>query len=100
MPIDAVGQISQGRVDQRLFDVTELVASGYSDRSTDTLRVLVGGATPSAGSPDAPKGARVAAAFRTAGTTALAVSKKSAGTVWKQLGTASRARTATVTTPI
>ncbi|MFF1843521.1 S8 family serine peptidase [Streptomyces sp. NPDC058217] len=93
VPIDAVGQISQGRVDQRLFDVTELVASGYSDSSTDTLRVLVGGATPSAGSPDAPKGARVAAAFRTTGTTALTVPKKSAGTVWKQLGTASRART-------
>lgn len=89
VPIDAVGQISQGRVDQRLFDVTELVASGYSDSSTDTLRVLVGGATPSAGSPDAPKGARVAAAFRTTGTTALTVPKKSAGTVWKQLGTAS-----------
>ncbi|WP_328885820.1 S8 family serine peptidase [Streptomyces sp. NBC_00316] len=93
VPIDAVGQISQGRVDQRLFDVTELVASGYADSSTDTLRILVDGATPSADSPDAPKGARVAAAFRSTGTTALTVPKKSAGAVWRQLGTASRART-------
>ncbi|MFE7711324.1 S8 family serine peptidase [Streptomyces sp. NPDC057486] len=92
VPIDAVGQIAQGRVDRRLFDVTELVASGYADSSTDTLRLLVGGDTPSAASPDAPKGSRVAAAFRTARTTALSVPKKSAGTVWKQLGTASGAR--------
>ncbi|WP_393062793.1 S8 family serine peptidase [Streptomyces sp. LN549] len=92
MPIDAAGEISRGRVDRRLFDVTELVASGYADGSTDTLRILVGGATPSAGSPGAPEGARVATAFRTAGTTALSVPKKSANTVWKQLGTASRAR--------
>jgi hypothetical protein len=28
VPIDAVGQIAQGRVDRRLFDVTELVTSG------------------------------------------------------------------------
>lgn len=93
VPIDAMGQISRGRVDQRLFDVTELVASGYADADTDSLRILVGGAASSSGSPDAPKGARVAAAFPTTQTTALNVPKKSADTVWKQLGTQSRART-------
>ncbi|MER5618378.1 S8 family serine peptidase [Streptomyces sp. NPDC002215] len=92
VPIDAVGQISRGRVDQRLFDVTELAASGYADTETDSLRILVGGATQASRSPGAPKGARVAAAFPTARTTALDVPKKSAGTVWEQLGTASRAR--------
>ncbi|MEE1805927.1 S8 family serine peptidase [Streptomyces sp. BE133] len=92
VPIDAMGQISRGRVDQRLFDVTELVASGYADADTDSLRILVGGAASSSGSPGAPKGTRVAAAFPTTQTTALKVPKKSADTVWKQLGTQSRAR--------
>ncbi|MFD5503917.1 S8 family serine peptidase [Streptomyces sp. NPDC127061] len=92
VPIDAVGQIARDRVDRRLFDVTELAASGYADADTDSLRVLVGGATETSPSPRAPKGARVAAAFPTARTSALDVPKKSAGTVWEQLGTPSRAR--------
>ncbi|MFF1651032.1 hypothetical protein [Streptomyces sp. NPDC058240] len=49
VPIDAIGQISRGRVDQRLFDVTELAASGYADADTDALRILVGGATAGTG---------------------------------------------------
>ncbi|MFF2330554.1 MULTISPECIES: S8 family serine peptidase [unclassified Streptomyces] len=92
VPIDAIGEISRGRVDQRLFDVTELVASGYSDADTDSLRILVGGAAASSGAPQAPEGARVAAAFPTTETTALRVPKKSADSVWKQLGTTARAR--------
>lgn len=92
VPIDAAGQVAQGRVDQRLFDVTELVASGYADGAADTLRILVAGAAPVSGSPGAPQGARVADTFPTAGTTALSVPKKSANAVWKQLGTASAAR--------
>ncbi|MFD0623655.1 S8 family serine peptidase [Streptomyces sanglieri] len=92
VPIDAVGQIARDRVDRRLFDVTELAASGYADADTDSLRILVGGATESSPSPRAPKGARVGAAFPTARTSALDVPKKSAGTVWEQLGTPSRAR--------
>ncbi|MCX4862946.1 S8 family serine peptidase [Streptomyces sp. NBC_00825] len=92
VPIDAVGQIAGDRVDRRLFDVTELAASGYADADTDSLRILVGGATESSPSPRAPKGARVAAAFPTARTSALDVPKKSAGTVWEQIGTPSRAR--------
>ncbi|MFD8747972.1 S8 family serine peptidase [Streptomyces sp. NPDC059616] len=92
VPIDAVGQIARDRVDRRLFDVTELAASGYADADTDSLRVLVGGATETSPSPRAPRGARVAAAFPTARTSALDVPKKSAGTVWEQLGTPSRAR--------
>ncbi|WP_405719097.1 S8 family serine peptidase [Streptomyces sp. NBC_00046] len=91
VPIDAIGEISRGRVDRRLFDVTELAASGYADADTDSLRILVGGATEASRSPGAPKGARVATAFPTTRTTALEVPKKSAGTVWKQLGTPSRA---------
>ncbi|MEV6164975.1 S8 family serine peptidase [Streptomyces sp. NPDC052052] len=92
VPIDAIGEISGGRVDQRLFDVTELVASGYSDAATKTLRILVGGSASSSASPAAPKGARVATAFPATRTTALQVPKKSAETVWKQLGTTPRAR--------
>ncbi|WP_327371465.1 S8 family peptidase [Streptomyces sp. NBC_01217] len=93
VPIDAVGEISRGRVDQRLFDVTELVASGYADADTDSLRILVASAPSASGTPEAPKGARLAAAFRATETTALEVPKQSAGTVWKQLGTQARART-------
>ncbi len=91
VPIDAAEQIERGHVDQRLFDVTELVASGYGDGDTSALRLVVGDAPSVAGGPRAPEHARVADRFDTARAAVLSVPKKNAGAVWEQLATTSSA---------
>ncbi|MGW5671274.1 S8 family serine peptidase, partial [Micromonospora sp. NPDC003776] len=40
-PRDALPLIRAGRVDRRLFDVTELISSGYDDAHRDSLPLLV-----------------------------------------------------------
>jgi subtilisin family serine protease len=42
-PTDAVPLIAAGRLDQRLFDVTGLLAAGYTDARRDTLPLIVAG---------------------------------------------------------
>ncbi|MEV6369799.1 S8 family serine peptidase [Micromonospora musae] len=44
VPQDALPLIGAGRVDRRLFDVTELIAAGYDDARNDDLPVLLRGA--------------------------------------------------------
>lgn len=39
-PVDAADEIAAGKVDEELFNVTGLVAMGYDDASTDTLRII------------------------------------------------------------
>ncbi len=50
IPADAVSPLSAGKLDPRLFDVTELVRTGYDDRSRGRLPLIVDypGATPRA----------------------------------------------------
>lgn len=50
IPADAASLVSSGRLDPRLFDVTELVAMGYDDASRPDLPLIVDypGATPRA----------------------------------------------------
>ncbi|MEU6657496.1 S8 family serine peptidase [Streptomyces sp. NPDC046821] len=91
VPIDAAEQIASGRVDQRLFDVTELAADGYNDQDASTLRLVVGDAPSVAGGPRAPEHARVADRFDIAKSAVLSVPKKETGAVWRQLATASAA---------
>ena len=76
-PTDALPLIRAGRVDRRLFDVTELVAAGYDDAQRDDLPLLVdvrqhGAARrPAAALPGAgdghPRPARRSAALRCTG---------------------------------
>ncbi|WP_189135903.1 S8 family peptidase, partial [Wenjunlia tyrosinilytica] len=41
IPVDAARLISQGRLDRRLFDVTELLKSKYDDQHRDTTPLIV-----------------------------------------------------------
>ncbi|MFS8099344.1 S8 family serine peptidase [Lentzea alba] len=43
VPLDVVGQISAGALDQRLFDVSLLARSGYDDANRDTIPLIVQG---------------------------------------------------------
>ncbi|MFI7008257.1 S8 family peptidase [Streptomyces sp. NPDC050145] len=94
VPIDAAGQIADGRVDRRLFDVTTLVADGYADDDSGTLRLVVGDASRVAGGPEAPEHATLAKEFKKTRTAVLKVPKKRAGDVWRELATASAAEEA------
>ncbi len=72
IPEDALSLLSQGKLDPRLFDVTELVRAGYDDASRRTLPLIVDGAAPRA------KGARVSRELPAMGATAVSVERSAA----------------------
>ncbi|WDZ85169.1 S8 family serine peptidase [Micromonospora cathayae] len=87
LPRDAVPLVRAGRVDQRLFDVTELAALGYDDARRDTLPLLLryrGDAKP--GGPSAA-GTRVTRQLPAIGGAAVTAPKDRATTVWTALTT-------------
>ncbi|MEV6630492.1 S8 family serine peptidase [Actinoplanes sp. NPDC051470] len=49
LPTDAQPLVASGRMDERLFDVTGLIAMGYDDRRRATLPLIVTGATATTG---------------------------------------------------
>ncbi|MBB5802002.1 subtilisin family serine protease [Saccharothrix ecbatanensis] len=75
VPTDVASALAEGRVDQRLFDVTGLVEAGYDDARRDTVPVIVSGGRP-------PSGARVAGALPAVDAVAAEVSK---ATGWLEL---------------
>ncbi|MFG3686666.1 S8 family serine peptidase [Micromonospora sp. NPDC047740] len=83
LPQDALPLVRAGRVDRRLFDVTELIAAGYDDAHRDTLPLLVSyrpGMARRAATPVA--GARVTRELPAIGGAALVATKADAGAVW------------------
>jgi subtilisin family serine protease len=88
LPRDAVPLVRAGRVDRRLFDVTELAAVGYDDARRDTLPLLVryrAGAKRQGGL--AVAGARVTRDLPAIGGAAVSAPKAKAGAVWTTLTT-------------
>nr|CEL14651.1 peptidase S8 and S53, subtilisin, kexin, sedolisin [Kibdelosporangium sp. MJ126-NF4]CTQ96720.1 peptidase S8 and S53, subtilisin, kexin, sedolisin [Kibdelosporangium sp. MJ126-NF4] len=78
IPQDAVSLVAQGRLDERLFDVTTLAESGYDDAHRSTLPLIVSHAP----------GARIAGARTTANLPALNASALAAdktGAAWQSL---------------
>lgn len=75
VPSDVARLLAEGRVDQRLFDVTGLVEAGYDDARRDTVPVIVTGGRP-------PSGARVAGALSAVNAVAAEVPK---ATGWQEL---------------
>jgi subtilisin family serine protease len=69
VPEDAVSLLARGKLDPRLFDVTELVRAGYDDASRSTLPLIVDGAAPMA------KGARVSRELPAMGATAVSADR-------------------------
>ncbi|WP_165960907.1 S8 family serine peptidase [Actinocrispum wychmicini] len=81
VPKDAVSLVAQGKLDERLFDVTTLVQSGYDDRSRSTLPLIVSYA------PGVAR-AQVAGVKQTANLTAInsaAVAADKTGAVWQSV---------------
>ncbi|MFC4146019.1 S8 family serine peptidase [Micromonospora mangrovi] len=86
VPRDALPLIRSGKVDRRLFDVTELVSSGYDDAHRDTLPLLVSYPRGVAKRTTAPlAGARVTRDLPAIGGAAVVAAKADAGAVWGAL---------------
>ena len=101
VPNDALRLVAGGQVDERLFDVTGLVAAGYDDASTAVLPTIVTYADATLGgrSLRATDGAaRVTRTLHSVDGAAVAVAKETAGTFWDGVTAGSRTtglRTAT-----
>ncbi|MEU7859882.1 S8 family serine peptidase [Nonomuraea sp. NPDC049141] len=78
IPSDAAPLLAQGVLDQRLFDVTQLLAWGYGDAGTPDIPVIEQGITTSLGS------ARVRR-LSSLGMSAARVSKANAAQTWRTL---------------
>ncbi|MEU9506852.1 S8 family serine peptidase [Micromonospora sp. NPDC048170] len=82
VPEDAVAPIRDGRIDRRLFDVTELVAAGYDDARRDNLPLLITGGTGPARRSAVPGGVTVTRELPAVGGLAATASKRRAAEVW------------------
>ncbi|MFC0006933.1 S8 family serine peptidase [Micromonospora siamensis] len=88
LPQDALPLIRAGRVDRRLFDVTELIAAGYDDAHRDTLPLLVSYRQGVARRATAtPAGTRVTRDLPAIGGAALVATKTDTAGVWAGLTT-------------
>ncbi|MCW6005635.1 S8 family serine peptidase [Micromonospora sp. CPCC 205371] len=85
-PSDALGPVTEGRLDRRLFDVAYLARNGYADKDSKTLPVIVrypAGARSdlSRRADDLPASARTAT-LATVNAAAVEVEKPNAETFW------------------
>ncbi|MFC0601356.1 S8 family serine peptidase [Streptomyces palmae] len=88
LPLDARRLIGQGRLDQRLFDLTTLSRPEYLARQREGLRLIVTyrGERPAAKSAlRAAGGTEVRHTFRSLGADAVGVPAQDAGAAWKAL---------------
>ena len=76
IPADAVVPLSQGKLDPRLFDVTELARIGYDDAKRSTLPLIVDYAGPT------PRSAAATASRELPAISATAVSVKRSAAYW------------------
>ncbi|GAA0943840.1 S8 family serine peptidase [Nonomuraea longicatena] len=79
IPSDAAPLVAQGVLDERLFDVTRLLAWNYGDAHTPDIPVIRQGAVPE------PRHARRTQDLGGVGMSALRVPKGSAAQSWKEL---------------
>ncbi|MDX2967580.1 S8 family serine peptidase [Kribbella solani] len=84
IPADVTKDVGAGRIDRRLFDVTQLVKAGYDDTSTSTIPVLTTYAK--AARRAVPKSAKLTRQLPSIGGAALKVSKNNAKTFLSTAG--------------
>ena len=81
VPIAAYPLLTEGRLDSRLFNLTELVAQGYDDAASPNLPLLL--TAPAAlKAPEAPAAATKRLTLASVGSTAVTVRKDQAKDFW------------------
>ncbi|MGW8883912.1 S8 family serine peptidase [Streptomyces sp. NPDC055749] len=95
LPLEANVLIARNRVDETLFNISELIRSGYDDARTTGIPVLAtyASAERAATSAALPAGV-VERRFKGLGTTAVEVEKDKARDFWRAIGLPSSARSA------
>lgn len=84
IPSDASRLVSAGRLDGRLFDVTELVRSGYDDAHRETVPLIMSGRSVLS-TTIATAGILVNRTLGAVDGAAVALPKRLAGTYWQRL---------------
>ncbi|MEV4759808.1 S8 family serine peptidase [Micromonospora sp. NPDC049559] len=91
VPEDAIRPVQSGRLDRRLFDVTELVESGYDDAHRPDLPLIIGFGSERARTEAAPRlaasGARVTRGLPAVRGSAVSAAKHAIGDLWASLNT-------------
>ncbi len=82
VPAEAYPLLAEGRLDNRLFNLTDLVAQGYDDTSSDRLPLLLAAPSTLRSTPPAPQAATVRRTLPSVGSTAVSVRKADAKTFW------------------
>ncbi|MFJ9124528.1 S8 family serine peptidase [Streptomyces sp. NPDC102340] len=87
VPVEAMPLLAAGKLDPRLFDVTQLVAMGYDDARTGGVPLIASApaTSRSARPPAAPKGAEPVRTLASIDATALRADKDEARTFWKDI---------------
>ncbi|TWD79723.1 PA domain-containing protein [Kribbella amoyensis] len=84
VPTAAYQLFTEGRLDRRLFNLTDLVAQGYDDARTAKLPLLLTGQA----APRTPANATTRSTLSKVGTTAIAVEKSQAKQFWEGIRSA------------
>ncbi|MEU4190737.1 S8 family peptidase [Kribbella sp. NPDC026611] len=82
VPAKAYPLLTSGRLDQRLFNLTELAAQGYDDASSDRLPLLLTAPSTLRSAPSTPAAATFRRTLPSVGSTAVTVRKSDASTFW------------------
>ncbi|WP_433162761.1 S8 family serine peptidase [Kribbella sp. CA-247076] len=82
VPADAYPLFAEGRLDRRLFNLTDLVAQGYDDARSDRLPLILTAPATLRSAPPAPQAATVRRTLASVGSTAVSVQKADAKTFW------------------
>ncbi|MEV0801450.1 S8 family serine peptidase [Kribbella sp. NPDC050281] len=85
VPASAYPLLSEGRLDERLFNLTDLVEQGYDDASSDELPLLLAAPSTLRSTPAAPQAATVRRTLPSVGSTAVSVEKADAKTFWNSI---------------
>lgn len=100
VPHDALPYVASGRVDEALFNITDLVADGYHDAARSTLPLLIEGAPTRAGAraatPPTPAGATRKRDLRSIGAVAVTEDKARAHDFWDAVAAGPRTLSAGV----
>ncbi|MGW2477883.1 S8 family peptidase [Streptomyces sp. NPDC001665] len=93
IPLQAMSLLAAGKLDERLFNVTALVAMGYDDAHTDTVPVIAtapaGTRTAKATAPATPAGATSVRRLPSIHANALRADKGRAASFWKGIAAGS-----------
>ncbi|GAA1595044.1 S8 family serine peptidase [Kribbella hippodromi] len=82
IPAKAYPLVTSGKLDKRLFNLTELAAQGYDDASTDQLPLLLTAPATLRSAPSTPAAATFRRTLASVGSTAVTVKKSDAKTFW------------------